>query len=575
MIIAIKYVFNACPTRVIILIFLLSMQGILPGVNVYMTGKIIQSIQLANTSNNEFVINIAFWCLSLLGVQSIQPLVNLVQGDVNEITTRYFNEKIMERINNVYTLYLFEDKKKHEQLDLLRREASYRPLNFIITIVYLLRALIMVAVLLFLLIKYSGIGPVICAFSVLPLLYINVRVEERNWKSLLHNTKESVIMRYVYDVCMNRNHLQEIRIFNLGGYLFNKYSVAAHNMHKNMHKQRLYALFMPMPMIAISLTLLFIGVYLFLDTLTKKALAVSTVVMAFQSIVMLKSYLDDMAQNGAHIFTLTSFFKTYHEFMSGFVEDFQNGSEIINSDKPFSIAINNLSFKYNDNENNTLKNISLTIPSGQKVAILGRNGSGKTTLIKLLMRMYNISQGDVYISGYPIENLNVTEYRKKISAVLQEYGKYEFTVEENIVFDEIIKNNNKEKITSLLDEVQIELPYDYQLGKKFGGHEISVGQWQKLAIARSLYKKANLFIFDEFSSSLDPEVEYKLFSKILSLNSTIIAVTHRLGKIKEFDRIIVMDEGNIIEDGDYYSLLQKKGKFFDMWHAQFKSVIEE
>lgn len=573
MLLGLKYVFISCPSRILILILLLCIQGILPAFNVFATGEIIGTLQSSIQNNQHFLYTIGIWCMSLLGVQCIQPLVNLVQGDVNEITTRYFNENIMKTMNSAKTLSLFEDKKKHEQLELLRREASYRPLNFVVTIVFLLRSLIMVVGLLYVLIKYSGFGPAICAFSVIPLLYINIKVEQRNWKNLLQNTKESLVMRYVFDACMEKTHLQEIRLYNLGNYLLKKYSSAAQNMHLSMHRQRLYALLTPIPMILLSLLLLFVGVYIFLNTLRASNMTISAIVVAFQSITMLKSHLDDMASNGGHVFSLTGFFKTYHQFITGFNDPVKNGELSISQKKPLSIDINGLDFEFSESSKKIIDNLSLNIQPGEKVAILGDNGSGKTTLLKLIMRMYACKLNTIKINDSFIENLDLNSYRKRIAAVFQEYGKYEFSVGENIAFDDFQSIDNENLILSLLSKVELSLPLENQLGKRFGGSDLSVGQWQKLAIARALYRDADLFIFDEFSSSLDPEIEYKLFNEILAIESTIIAVTHRLGKIKEFDKIIVMAEGKIIESGSFKELIALEGKFYKMWQAQFKSVI--
>lgn len=136
------------------------------------------------------------------------------------------------------------------------------------------------------------------------------------------------------------------------------------------------------------------------------------------------------------------------------------------------------------------------------------------------------------MSGVPLDRLDIESYRNQIATVFQDYGKYEFTVGENIA----LNNYDAETPSSAVDELlkKVGFPYDQhtRLGKQFGGDELSIGQWQRLAIARALYRKANLFIFDEFSSSLDPETEHRLFNDILALNTTVIAVTHRLGNIK-------------------------------------------
>ncbi|CDZ82839.1 ABC transporter ATP-binding protein/permease [Citrobacter koseri] len=193
----------------------------------------------------------------------------------------------------------------------------------------------------------------------------------------------------------------------------------------------------------------------------------------------------------------------------------------------------------------------------------------------MILRMYAFSEGAVSVSSVPLDRLDIESYRNQIATVFQDYGKYEFTVGENIA----LNNSDAETPSSAVDELlkKVGFPYDQhtRLGKQFGGDELSIGQWQRLAIARALYRKANLFIFDEFSSSLDPETEHRLFNDILALNTTVIAVTHRLGNIKEFDRIIVMSAGEVIENGDFTALISRRGKFYDMWHAQFKSVMTQ
>lgn len=148
--------------------------------------------------------------------------------------------------------------------------------------------------------------------------------------------------------------------------------------------------------------------------------------------------------------------------------------------------------------------------------------------------MYAFSQGTVLVSGLPLDKLDIGNYRNQVATVFQDYGKYEFTVGENIALNNYDSEFSSPAIDELLSRVGFPCGQHTRLGKQFGGDELSTGQWQRLAIARALYRKANLFIFDEFSSSLDPETEYRLFNDILALNTTVLAVTHRLGNIKEF-----------------------------------------
>ncbi|MGK3123797.1 ABC transporter ATP-binding protein [Candidatus Pantoea formicae] len=575
MILAIRYVFLSCPIRISALIAIIVLQGLIPALNIFMTGEIINGLQTSATSNSDLMVTIGLWCLSLLGIQLMQPLVNLLQGDVTEIATSHFSGRIMQRMNSSFSLSLFDNKERYEQLEFLKKEAAYRPLNFIICLIYTFRALVMAAGLLVVLVKYSGIGSALCALSVIPLILVNLRIERKYWENLLKNSKDSILMRYVYGLSMDKSYLQEIRLYGLGKYLLEKFTRAAKSMHERMHKQRIRALLMPIPASILSLLMLFLGVYLFLNTLRDSHLAVSALVMVFQSIVMMKSHLDEIATYGVNIKSTSAFFESYHSFITDEIEPVVNGEVELPHHHPFSIHIAGLHFQYPGRNSPALNGVDLSLHAGEKVAILGDNGSGKTTLIKLLLRMYAAQHGSISVSGVALENLDIEHYRQQIATVFQEYGKYEFSVGENIALSNYETETHAERLEALIKQVKFPYALNTGLGKQFGGDELSIGQWQKLAIARALFRNANLFIFDEFSSSLDPETEHQLFMDILALNTTVVAVTHRLGNIKAFDRIVVMSEGKVIENGDFNSLMNKRGKFYDMWHAQFQSVMSE
>jgi len=540
-----------------------------------MTGQIINTLQTPQITDNALIVSIAIWCISLLGIQLMEPLVNLVQGDVTEISTRYFSASIMRRMNESFSLSLFDNKDRFEQLEFLKEEAAYRPLNFIICIIYVFRAAVMAGSLLLVLISYSGVGAAICALSAIPMIVTNIRIQQKYVEDLFRNSKDAIAMRYVYGVSMDKSFLQEIRLYGLGEYLLSKYNESAQNTYNRMHKQRVRALVSPVPAMVLSLLMLSLGVFLFLGHLRTSEIAVGALVMVFQSIVMMKSHLDEIANYGANLTIMSRFFDSYHSFMTDEIEPVKNGDGVLPDNQPFSLSINNLSFNYEGRDDKALDGVNLEVSPGEKVAILGDNGSGKTTLIKMMLRMYAFNEGNVSVSGIPLENLDIDNYRNQIATVFQEYGKYEFSVGENIALSHYDAGTQYASLDALLKTVEFPYPQDTRLGKQFGGDELSIGQWQRLAIARALYRKANLFIFDEFSSSLDPETEHRLFNEILSLRTTVVAVTHRLGNIKEFDRIVVMAGGKVIEDGTFDSLIKTQGKFYAMWHAQFKSVIAE
>jgi ABC-type multidrug transport system fused ATPase/permease subunit len=244
---AIRYVFASCPLRITALIVIVLLQGLIPALNVFMTGQIINTLHTPHISDHGLMLSIAVWCITLLGIQLMEPLVNLVQGDVTEISTRYFSASIMRRMNESFSLSLFDNKDRYEQLEFLKKEAAYRPLNFIICIIYVFRAAIMAGSLLLVLISYSGVGAAICALSAIPMIATNIRIQQKYVEDLYRNSKDAIAMRYVYGVSMDKSFLQEIRLYGLGEYLLNKYNESAQNTYNRMHKQRVRALVSPVP----------------------------------------------------------------------------------------------------------------------------------------------------------------------------------------------------------------------------------------------------------------------------------------------------------------------------------------
>ncbi|VEB85453.1 Uncharacterised protein [Citrobacter koseri] len=200
--------------------------------------------------------------------------------------------------------------------------------------------------LLLVLINYSGAGAAICALSAIPMIAINMRIQQRYVRDLFFTSKDAIAMRYVYGVSMDKSFLQEIRLYGLGKYLLTKFNASARNTYNRMHKQRIRALITPVPAMMLSLTMLFVGVTLFLNNLRTSDIAVSALVMVFQSIVMMKSHLDEIANYGSNLVSMSSFFTRYHAFMTDKIEPVKNGHLTLPAETPFALSIHKLRFQY-------------------------------------------------------------------------------------------------------------------------------------------------------------------------------------------------------------------------------------
>ena len=246
------------------------------------------------------------------------------------------------------------------------------------------------------------------------------------------------------------------------------------------------------------------------------------------------------------------------------------------------IKIENVSFKYPQGKSLVLTNINLEIPYGHKVALIGENGAGKTTLVKLLLRMYDPLEGKISINGIDIKTIPEAELFQIYSTLFQSFGKFYFTIRENI---EMAANKklSQEELAKILNfynsrEFVEKTPgkFDQQLGSEFThGIELSGGQWQRLAIARAYAKRSPVLILDEPTSAVDAKSEMEIFDRLNKemKNNTLLFISHRFSTIKDAERIIVIDKGKIIEDGSHESLIKNNGKYAKLYNIQAERYL--
>lgn len=253
-----------------------------------------------------------------------------------------------------------------------------------------------------------------------------------------------------------------------------------------------------------------------------------------------------------------------------------------------TLELKDVSFRYKDSEEYVLKDVSMTLRKGEKIALVGENGAGKSTLIKLIMRMYDVTEGSVTFGGVDIRRLNIRAYREKIGAVFQDFQIYGATLAENVKMDFVNNDagSDREKIISALKMSDFgnkleKLPdnIDTELTKEFSdsGTMLSGGELQKVAIARMFMRGVPIAILDEPSSALDPIAEYRLNKNILenAEDQAVILISHRLSTTKDADRIILLENGRIAESGTHSELLSSGGTYAEMWNVQAEKYCAE
>jgi ATP-binding cassette, subfamily B, bacterial len=273
-------------------------------------------------------------------------------------------------------------------------------------------------------------------------------------------------------------------------------------------------------------------------------------------------------------------------YLKDFFDFFQIEPTITHSSKglPFpnpiqqGFVFENVSFKYVNSENWANRDLNFTLSAGEKLALVGENGAGKTTLVKLLARLYDPTEGTIFLDGHDLREYNLTELRKNVGVIFQDYIRYQMTVSQNIAVGNIDEKDNRELIVesaikSLADRLVQKLggKYDQALGKRFNqGVELSGGEWQKIALARAYMKDAQLLILDEPTSALDARAEYEVFQRFseLTRGKTAVLISHRFSTVRMADRILVLDRGEVLEVGSHEELLNKNGRYAELFNLQ-------
>ncbi len=262
-------------------------------------------------------------------------------------------------------------------------------------------------------------------------------------------------------------------------------------------------------------------------------------------------------------------------------DDKRYGEKELNQDK-IEIEFRNVSFRYPGSKNYALKNVNLHIKDGKHLAVVGRNGSGKTTFIKLMCRLYDVTEGEILINGINIKDYTKDSIIKLYSVVFQDFQMFSLELYKNVCTSE---KYSKDKLYSCLEQANIkarvlnmpqkENTYLYKNIDK-AGIEISGGEAQKLALARALYKDSPVVILDEPTAALDPVAENEIYNRFNSFvqNKTAIYISHRLSSCAFCDDIAVFEKAELVEFGTHRELIDSGGKYFELWNAQAKYYTE-
>lgn len=476
-------------------------------------------------------------------------------------------------------LEYYESSGYHDILERARREAPYRPTRILSHLTQFGQSSVsLIAMVGLLLSLHWGIASVLF-ISAIPAMLVRLRYSGTLYKWQRKNTALERQAQYRGWLLSNERSAKELRLLNLGQYFLQQF----HQIRRRIYRERLTisVRWSIESLIAQSTASLFVFViYGFIVYQTVYGnMMLGDLVLYHQALRRGQDSLSNVMTNMSGLYEDNLFLSNLYELLS-------LTPCVVDCAVPRSmpapmrsgIVLQDVDFQYSGTSRQALKQINLTINPGETIALVGENGSGKTTLIKLLCRLYDPTAGHTTLDGIDLKDLSVVDLRRQISVVFQDYAKYQLTAQDNIRLGNIDcapnqPNIRKAAFYSGAHDVIQTLPKGYEtvLGKWFkNGEELSIGQWQKIALARAFARDSQLIILDEPSSAMDPKAESELFEKFRQLikDQAAVLISHRLSTVKMVDRIYVMDRGEIVEQGTHERLMQRGGTYAHLFDTQ-------
>ncbi len=490
----------------------------------------------------------------------------------------YIYQKVLGKLSTLDVEY-FENSQFRDNLQKVKESYAYMPLNLFTNVFYTFQSILQLSIAFVALATlniYLALGIIVAA---LPAFLNQLYYSKTLWGVWSENSPFRKKFWYLSELIQNQQGIKELKIFGTAKKFLSEITdiqekLARENLHvgrKRLRNSFLINIVDTLIYIVIELRIILMTIG---GNITLGSLSYYTfVVWNFQSGVT------GLFANLTRVFDQSQYVKDIF-----IVLDLPQKIKVqkdpvkIDSTNPPKIEFKDVTFAYPGQTKPVLKDLSLVINPGEKVAFVGDNGAGKTTIIKLLARFYDVEQGEILINGVNLRDIDLEEWYKALGVIFQDFIKYEYTLGENIHFGKVHEKYELSKIEKAASYADVgslaqnfKTGYDQMLGLTFeGGIELSLGQWQKVALARAFLRDAPLLILDEPTASIDARTEKEIFDKLEKLKNdkTVIIISHRFSTVKNADKIYVIKGGKIVEDGNHKQLMSLDSLYAKLFNLQ-------
>jgi len=506
----------------------------------------------------------------------INRLINLTDGLLGDLYANASSIKIINKTNEL-SISQLEDSEFYDKLERARTQTNGR-VGLMSNTLLQLQDIIVIISLVGGLIYFEPWLMVLLLFSIIPSFINELNFTSSRYSIARSWTAERRTLDYLRYIGANAKTIKEIKLFSLTEFIaerFKKLSNDYYDVNKNLAVKRSFwgAIFNVLGILSY-----YAAYVLIILQVLQKLLSIGDLTFLAGSFNSLRNRLQGSFSRITRISESALNLKDYFDFLNLDGEAVRTNFALLPKTIQQGFTFKNVSFAYPNTNKLVLKDISFKLNAGEKMAFVGENGAGKTTLIKLILRFYKPTSGEILLDGINIENFEKAAYQKMFGVIFQDFIKYEFTVKENIAVGSIGDLEDLEKINeaaenSLANEVVENLKdgYAQQLGKRFArGTDLSGGQWQKIALARAYMKAASVMILDEPTSALDARAEYEAFQRFMGLteNKTSIIISHRFSTVRMAGRILVLKNGTILEIGSHETLMENQQLYAELFSLQ-------
>ncbi len=598
----IKLVWKTGPWILFCMTFIALFQGVMPVVGSKISQYVLNALQrdfgsfsddfLAFTGTTVFYLLVFMFSYNILnGI--VGTLRNTVTRIAGELVVRTVKLEIMHKAKHL-DICSFDLPAFYEKLENANREAGIRPVQMLSATLSMVSVIItLVSYIIILASELWWAALVMVAVSV-PSAIINFHYRRKNFQYMRRRSKDRRQMNYYSDLMVNKDMAKEVRLFGLSDTFIGRYRETFDRYYAGIRQLILRENIWHVCITVLSacVNCVFYAWFAYMVVTGKHqigdySLYTGALGAVAGQVASLISVSATIYEGTLFIDNLTSFLEETPTVVPvPPADDPAAEPRQVAHGQPHTIEFRHVSFIYPGTERKVLDDINLTIRPGETLVLVGLNGAGKTTLLKLLTRLYDPTEGEIVLDGHDIREYEVEDLYRTFGIIFQDFGRYAVSVSENIHFGDIRKVPDAAEIQAAARDADAtdyiaHLPdgFDTPLMRIFeeNGIELSIGQWQKLAIARAFYSDSDILILDEPTASLDPMAEQEIFNQFdrLRADKTTIFVSHRLSSATVASTIAVLEYGKLIEEGDHRSLMAARGRYYELFSTQARRYVTE